>query len=84
MLQDPQTFRHYQQLTDALTNLWHQGHRYDDIRLYVDGYLLCLRQTQVLDIPLVHRLEEEIFRFMRDPSNFELSLPHTQTEIDYY
>ena len=84
MLQDPQTVRYYQKLTDAVANLWHQGRRYDEIRLYLDGYFHCLRQTNALDIPLANQLEEEVFNFLRDPSNFELALPQTQTEVDYY
>jgi type II restriction/modification system DNA methylase subunit YeeA len=84
MLQDTQTVRYYQKLTDAMVDLWNRGRRYEEIRLYIDGYLSCLRQTNALEPYLIHRLEEEIFRFLRDPSNFELALPQLQTEVDYY
>jgi hypothetical protein len=83
MLQDPSTIRYYQKLTDDLVELWHRGHRTEEIRLYIDGYISCLRQVNVLEVYLVHRLEEEVFRFLRDPSNFEYAAPQTQTELDY-
>lgn len=82
MLQDYQTIRYYQKLTDAMVDMWHRGRRFEDMRLFMDGYLSCLRHTQMLEPYLIHRLEEEAFRFLRDPSNFELPLP--QTETDYY
>ncbi|NES86738.1 MAG: hypothetical protein F6K10_38330 [Moorea sp. SIO2B7] len=82
MLRDPQSIRYYQKLTDSMVDMWHRGRRYEDMRLYMDGYISCLRQTNVLEPYLIHRLEEEAFRFLRDPSNFELSMP--QTEVDYY
>ena len=52
------------------------------MRLYMDGYISCLRQTNSLEPYLINRLEEESFRFLKDPSNFELPIP--QTETDYY
>jgi len=82
VLRDSQSIRYYQRLTDSLVDLWRRGNRYSDLQLYMDGYLSCLRQTNVLEPYLVHRLEEETFRFLRDPSNFELAIP--QAETDYY
>ncbi len=82
MLQDTQSVRYYQKLTDAMVDLWHRGRRFDELRLYMDGYISCLRHTNAIEPYLIHRLEEEAFRFLRDPSNFELSMP--QTEPDYY
>jgi hypothetical protein len=86
MLQDSLTIRYYQRLTDAMVELWRRGNHYEDIRNYMDGYIACLRHTGALESFKVHRLEEEAFRFLRDPSNFELSYPQTQTqtETDYY
>jgi hypothetical protein len=84
MLTDPLTIRYYQKLTDAMVELWHRGRRYDELRLYMDGYIASLRHTNALEAYLIHRLEEEAFRFLRDPSNFELSQPQTQLERDYY
>ena len=50
--------------------------------MYIDGYLSCLKHTNALEAYHVHRLEEEVMRFLRDPSNFELPVP--QPETDYY
>lgn len=84
MLTDTRTIRHYQRLTDALVELWRRGNRFTELQLYIDGYLASLRHSNALEAYLIHRLEEETFRFLRDPSNFELSLPETQLEVDYY
>ncbi len=80
-----QSIRYYQRLTDDMVDLWHRGSRFDEIRLYVEGYLACLRDSNSIEPYLIHRLEEEIFRFLRDPSNFEYLSPQTQTqtEADY-
>ncbi|XGV95932.1 MAG: DUF6761 family protein [Leptolyngbya sp. BL-A-14] len=79
MLQDTLTIRYYQKLSDAVVELWNRGYRFDDLRLYVDGYLAALRHSNSLEPYLIHRLEEEIVRYLYDPSNFE----KTQTELDY-
>ena len=84
MLTDPLTIRYYQKLTDAMVELWHRGRRYDELRLYMDGYIAGLHHTNALEAYLIHRLEEESCRFLRDPSNFELSLPPTEAEPDYH
>ncbi|MGK7913992.1 MAG: DUF6761 family protein [Prochloraceae cyanobacterium] len=82
MLTDSQSIRYYQRLTDAMVDLWHRGRRFDEIQMYMDGYIAGLRHTHALEAYLIHRLEEEAFRFLRDPSNFEMTM--TQTETDYY
>jgi len=81
MLQDPLTIRHYQKLTDEIIELFHRGNRMEEIRFYVDGYLTCLRQVNILEIYLIHSLEEDVLSFLRDPSNFEYGITQTQTEI---
>jgi hypothetical protein len=80
MLQDSQAVRHYQHLTDAMVDYWHRGYRFNELRLYVDGYLAGLRSANVLEPYQLNRLEEEALRFLRDQSNFEQVLP----EPDYY
>ncbi len=82
MLQNSQSIRYYQKITDSMVDLWHRGYKFEEIRMYIDGYLSCLKQTNAIEIYQVHRLEEEVMRFLRDPSNFELSVP--QPETDYY
>lgn len=79
MLQDALAIRYYQRLTDALVEQWNRGYRFDELRLYMDGYLAALRQSDAIEPYLVNRLEEETIRFLYDPSNFEM----TQTEPDY-
>jgi hypothetical protein len=48
MLQDAITIRYYQRLTDALVEQWNRGYRYDELRLYIDGYLAALRQSNAI------------------------------------
>jgi hypothetical protein len=81
MLQDTLTIRYYQRLTDALVEQWNRGYRYDELRLYLDGYLAALRQSNAMEPYMIHRLEEEVSRYLYDPSNFEM--PQPQPERDY-
>ncbi len=82
MLQTIETIGQYQKITDALVEMWHRGYRFDDLRLYLDGYLAALRNTSALETYEINRLEEETMRYVYDPSNFEL--PELQRETDYY
>ena len=61
MLQDTQTIRYYQKLTDAMVDLWHRGRRMEEIRIYVEGYLASLRHSNTIEAYLIHRLEEEVY-----------------------
>ncbi len=79
MLQDTQAIRHYQKLTDDLTDLWNRGYRTDDLRLFLDGYLAALRTAGVMEPHEIHRLEAEASRFLYDASNFAIPEP----ELDY-
>jgi hypothetical protein len=79
MLVDAQAIRYYQKLTDSLVEQWNRGYRFDELRLYLDGYLSALRQANAIEPYLIHRLEEEVIRFLYDPSNFETP----QSEPDY-
>jgi hypothetical protein len=80
MLQDALTIRYYQRLSDALVELWNRGYRYDDLRLYIEGYLASLRHSNGLEPYMVHRLEEEIIRYLNDPSNFETPMPEPERD----
>ncbi|MEH2183783.1 DUF6761 family protein [Nostoc sp.] len=82
MLQDTQTIRYYQRLTDAFVELWNRGYRMDDMRMYLDGYLAALRHSNVIEPFLIHRLEEEASRYLYDGSNF--AVPQPQPLPDYY
>jgi hypothetical protein len=81
MLQQTETIRHYQKITDAVAEMWHRGYRFEDLRLYLDGYLAALRVDSSLPIYEISRLEEEAMRYIYDPSNFEM--PQPQREVDY-
>ena len=83
-LQNNQVIRHYQKLTDAMVELWRKRYSFEEIRLYIDGYISCLRHSNSIEAYHIHRLEEQTLRFLRDASNFELSMPQTQTETDHY
>ena len=80
MLQDTATIRCYQKLTDAFTEMWNRGYRFDEIRLYLDGYVTALRHNSILDSYKINRLEEEATRFLYDRSNFEMSAFQPETE----
>ena len=82
MLQDTQAIRYYQRITDAFVELWNRGYRMDDMRMYLDGYLAALRQSNAIEPILIHRLEEEASRYLYDGSNFAVAQP--QPQPDYY
>ncbi|MBE9041645.1 hypothetical protein IQ235_12725 [Oscillatoriales cyanobacterium LEGE 11467] len=84
MLQDTETIRHYQKLTDIFVNFWDRGYRTDDLRMYLDGYLAALRQANALEYHLIHRLEEDATRFLYDRSNFETPMPQPESDYGYY
>jgi len=70
MLQDAFVIRNYQKITDELVNMWERGYRTDELRLFLDGYLAALRATSAMEPHLIHRLEDEVTRFLYDYSNF--------------
>jgi len=83
MLQDAQTIRYYQRVTDALVEQWSRGYRFDELRHYIDGYISALRHSNAIEPYLIHRLEEEVSRYLYDPSNFEVLQPQPEPEPDY-
>lgn len=82
MLQQTDTIRHYQKITDSAVEMWNRGYRFDELRLYLDGYLAALRTTNTLEAYQINRLEEEANRYIYDYSNFET--PQLQPEVGYY
>jgi len=50
--------------------------------MYIDGYLAALRHANSLEAYLIHRLEEEVTRYLYDVSNFEK--PEPEPERGYY
>ena len=79
MLQEAKSVRHFQKIADAIADLWQRGYRFDDMRMYLDGYLAALRYTEALEAYQINRLDEESIRYLYDPSNYEMP----QSEPDY-
>ena len=79
MLQDANTIRHYQKITDTFVEFWNRGYRFDDLRMYLDGYVAALRNSNAIESYLINRLEEESFRFLYDSSNFAVPEPQPET-----
>ena len=46
-----------------MVDYWHRGYRFNELRLYVDGYLAGLRSANILEPYQLNRLEEEAIRF---------------------
>ena len=51
------------------------------MRMYLDGYLAALRNSNAIEPFLIHRLEEEATRYLYDTSNFVMVQP--EAEPDY-
>jgi len=84
MLQDPITIRHYQRLTDNLAELVYRGYRYEELRIFTNGYLSALRFTQGIENYQVNRLEEEVERHLRDPESLlPTPLAMLEPELEY-
>jgi hypothetical protein len=84
MLVDPQTIRYYQRITDALNEQWNRGYRFDELRLYLDGYLAALRHSNAIEPYHIHRLEEEATRYLYDPGSFAEPEPEPESRTDYF
>ncbi len=81
MLQHTQSIRYYQRITDAFVEMWNRGYRFDDLRIYLDGYIAALRHSSAIEPYHIHRLEEEATRYLNDISNFQV--PEPEPESDY-
>jgi hypothetical protein len=82
MLQDARLIRHYQVLTDSLVDMWHRGYQQpQELRGMVDGYLLALKTAKIFEPYEIYRLEEEVTRFLYDPSNFEMPMPEPEVQV---
>jgi hypothetical protein len=76
MLQDTRSIRNYQKITDSLVELRDRGYGRDELRLFIDGFLAALRSNSVIEAHQIHRLEEEVSKFLYDSSNFSSSSTH--------
>jgi hypothetical protein len=84
MLQDARSVRFYQRITDTLVDHWNRGYRFDDLRMFLDGYLAALRHADAIEPYLIHRLEEETMRFLHDSSNFVETEFEMEVERGYF
>ena len=66
----PETVRHFQSICDACQDLTSKYHSPSDLRLYADGYLHALRNTNNLGRRDQENLEKLIERWILDPSSF--------------
>ena len=66
----PETVRHFQSICDACQDLISKYHSPSDLRLYADGYLDALRNTNNLGRKDQENLEKLIERWILDPSSF--------------
>jgi hypothetical protein len=83
MLQQTETIRHYQKITDAAVEMWHRGYRFEDLRMYLDGYLAALRMGNSVEAYQISRLEEDVVRYIYDTSNFEMRQMEPEPEPEY-
>jgi hypothetical protein len=56
----------------------------DDMRMYLDGYLAALGQSNAIEPYLIHRLEEEASRYLYDGSNFAIIQAEPERQHGYY
>lgn len=52
--------------------MWNCGYCYEEMCIYLDGYLVFLRIFKVIELFLINRLEEEMICYMYDFLNFEI------------
>ena len=66
----PETIRHFQAICDACQELVSNYHNPAELRLYANGYLDALRNSNNLSRKDQERLEKLIYRWILDPSSF--------------
>jgi len=68
--ENPKAIRHFQSICDNCQDLINQNHTQTDIKLFSDGYLQALRNSNSLEQKDQEKLERLIDRWIRDPSSF--------------
>ena len=68
--EDPKASRHFQSICDNCQDLINQNHNQSDIKLFSDGYLQALRNSNSLELKDQEKLERLIERWILDPSSF--------------
>ena len=62
--------RHFQSICDSCQDLINQFHSQSDIKLFTDGYLQALRNTNSLERKDMEKLERLTNIWILDPSSF--------------
>ena len=68
--ENPIAIRHFQSICDNCQDLIHQHYTQSDIKLFSDGYLQALRNSNSLESKDQEKLERLIERWVQDPSSF--------------
>ena len=68
--ENPKAIRHFQSICDNCQDLINQNHNQSDIKLFSDGYLQALRNSNSLEPKDQEKLERLIDRWIKDPSSF--------------
>ena len=68
--ENPKAIRHFQSICDNCQDLINQNYNQSDIKLFSDGYLQALRNTNSLELKDQEKLERLIDKWIKDPSSF--------------
>ena len=68
--ENPIAIRHFQSICDNCQDLINQHYTQSDIKLFSDGYLQALRNSNSLESKDQEKLERLIERWVQDPSSF--------------
>ena len=68
--ENPIAIRHFQSICDNCQDLIHQHYTQSDVKLFSDGYLQALRNSNSLESKDQEKLERLIERWVQDPSSF--------------
>ena len=68
--ENPLAIRHFQSICDSCQDLVTRFHSPSDLKLYSDGYLQALRNSNSLELKDLEKLERLIERWILDPSSF--------------
>ena len=68
--ENPLAIRHFQSICDNCQNLINQFHTRSELKLFSDGYLQSLRNSNTLGGKDLEKLERLVERWILDPSSF--------------
>ena len=68
--ENPKAIRHFQSICDNCQDLINQNYNQSDIKLFSDGYLQALRNSNSLEPKDQEKLERLIDKWVKDPSSF--------------